>query len=79
VSICPFGQRATESIRGNGMDAYPVKRAFTHFSAQRIIARKQYSWTRKICEMQVAGSGIESPESRNIYIYIYIDDIYIYY
>jgi len=32
----------------------------THFSAQRIIARKQYSWTRKICEVQVAGIEPES-------------------
>jgi len=30
-------QRATESIRGNGIDAYP------HFSGQRIIVRRQYS------------------------------------
>jgi len=33
VSLRPFDQRATESIRGNGIDAYPVERAFTHFSA----------------------------------------------
>jgi len=32
-SLRPFDQRATESIRGNGIDAYPVERAFTHFSA----------------------------------------------
>jgi len=31
VSLRPFDQRATESIRGNGIDAYPVERAFTHF------------------------------------------------
>jgi len=55
---CLYAQ-ATESIRGNGTDAYLVVRAFTHFSAQRIIARKQYSWTRKICEVQVAGSRSE--------------------
>jgi len=59
MSIRPFGQRAIEFIHGNGIDAYHVKRAFTYFSAKRIIARKQYSWTRKICEVQVAGSKIE--------------------
>jgi len=31
VSLRPFDQRAKESIRGNGIDAYPVERAFTHF------------------------------------------------
>jgi len=33
MSLRLFDQRATESIRGNGIDAYPVERAFTHFSA----------------------------------------------
>jgi len=32
VSLRPFDQRA-ESIRGNGIDAYLMERAFTHFSA----------------------------------------------
>jgi len=51
MSIRSVGQRAVESICGNGINVYPIKKAFIHFSAQRISARKQYSWTRKICEM----------------------------
>jgi len=55
-------QRAAASIRGNGIDAYPVKRALPHFLAQRIIARKQYPWTKKTHGVQMAVSGID-PES----------------
>jgi len=32
VSLRPFDQRATESIRGNGIDAYPVESIHTFFS-----------------------------------------------
>lgn len=56
--MSPFGHRAAESIRGNGIDGYPEENIHI-FSAQRIIVRRQHSWTRKICEMRVAGSGIE--------------------
>lgn len=36
-------------------DAYPV----SHFSAQRIMTRKQYLWATKICETQMTELEIE--------------------